>query len=125
MNNNANVAELSTTSLSTLPAIKVVEIKKSRKSNALADVSVSLSLGSNELGIADFRVLRNKQGQLWVAPPAYSVTVGKAFEYFPVVTLSVVLKRAVDDEILRVFEMWEKSQQSGMPAGVLSGEVAR
>jgi hypothetical protein len=64
--------------------------------------------------IADFRVLQNKQGNLWVAAPSRAVQLpaGRGFEYHPVVILSRPLHRVVEDKVLAAFAQWGEAEQS-------------
>jgi hypothetical protein len=69
--------------------------------------------------IDDARVLRNKQGQLWLAMPSYSVPVngGRSYDYLPAVILSTKLKRDVEDTVLPAFEAWEREQSAPVQGG--------
>ena len=95
--------------------VEVLELKKSEKSNVVASATVRISLDADsQITIADFRVLRNKQGGLWVAPPSRAVQLpaSKSFEYHPVVVLSRSLQRETEDKILAAFAQWEAEQQA-------------
>lgn len=88
-----------------------VEIYPPRKASCIANAKVTLSddAGSS-IVIDDLRVIRNAQGQLWVAPPTYSTAQGKAWEYFPTVTFDRALRRQVEDAVLAAYE----SQQTAV-----------
>lgn len=95
-------------------AVAVLELKQSDKPNVLASVTVQISLDvGSQITIADFRVLRNKQGGLWVAAPSRAVQLpgSKGFEYHPVVALSRSLQRETEDKVLAAFAQWDTEQQ--------------
>jgi DNA-binding cell septation regulator SpoVG len=96
--------------------VKVLGISRSSKPRVLASVRLEISVdGAGESVIVDdARVLRNKQGQLWVAMPSYSVQMGGGrYDYQPAVTLSMGLKRAAEDAVLPAYEVWERGQRQG------------
>ena len=96
--------------------IEVLELKKSDKSSVLASATVQIGLDvDSQITIADFRVLQNKQGGLWVAVPSRAVQLpaSKGFEYHPVVVLSRSLHRETEDKILGAFARWEEQQTHG------------
>jgi DNA-binding cell septation regulator SpoVG len=95
--------------------VEVLELKESEKNNVLASATVKISLDANlQITIADFRVLRNKQGGLWIAPPSRAVQLpaSRSFEYHPVVVLSRTLQRETEDKILAAFAHWQTEQQN-------------
>jgi hypothetical protein len=61
--------------------ITIKEIAAPRKSSALASAIVEITFEGHTLTIADWRVLRNRTGELWVAPPSYAIPVGRSFHY--------------------------------------------
>jgi DNA-binding cell septation regulator SpoVG len=78
--------------------VNLLEVSSPRKQSALASVKVELAdAEGNVVTIDDLRVLRNRQGQLWVAMPTYSLPDGKSFRYEQTVMLSRELKRQVED----------------------------
>jgi DNA-binding cell septation regulator SpoVG len=91
--------------------VKIVSVGRSPKPSILATAKVELCLpGGDTITIDDLRVLRNRQGALWIAMPAFSVTNGKQYEYFPSVALSTRLKREVEDATLAAFEEWQSHE---------------
>ena len=78
-------------------------IQPPRKPNLLANASVILESEGATLTISDVRIIRNKQGVAWVAWPSYSVSQGRAFEYFPCVEPDAVLGRRISDAVLAEF----------------------
>jgi DNA-binding cell septation regulator SpoVG len=95
--------------------VAVLELKKSEKNNVLASATVQITFDADsQITIADFRVLRNKQGNLWVAAPSRAVQLpaGRSFEYHPVVVLSRSLQRETEDKVLAAFAQWEKDHQA-------------
>jgi hypothetical protein len=112
--NNANVVHLSSElSAPEAPKVRVTEMKPSRKPNALVDASIQIAFGSHTIDIADFRVLRNRQGGLWCAAPAYAISSGgRSFEYFPTASFSTALKRLIEDTVLAEFDKWQHQQPS-------------
>jgi DNA-binding cell septation regulator SpoVG len=88
-------------------------IQRSVKSHRLADAIVELSdAGGDSLVISDIRILRNKQGQAWVAMPSRSVSEsGHSFKYVPVMESNRQLHRRIEDAVLAAFEGWEQSQR--------------
>src|SRR5262245_12885419 len=66
-------------------------------------------LGFDELSVTFdvVRILRNSQGELWVSLPTRSVrpsSSSREYQYVPVITLSRVLKRQVEDAVLAAYE---------------------
>jgi DNA-binding cell septation regulator SpoVG len=95
--------------------VAVLGLKKSDKPNVRASATVQFTLdGCSQITIADFRVLQNKQGNLWVAAPSRAVQLpaGRGFEYHPVVILSRPLHRVVEDKVLAAFAQWGEAEQS-------------
>jgi len=96
--------------------MKVVSVTfyPSTKANVLAECKFQLTIDDGEFLIVDrARILRNKQGELWLALPTYSIPVGRAYEYHPTVTVSTRLRRLIEDAVLSAFEQWA-AQQSGV-----------
>jgi len=94
--------------------VAVLELKKSDKPNVLASATVQISPdGDSQITIADFRVLKNRQGGLWVAAPSRAVQLpaSRGFEYHPVVILSRPLHREVEDKVLAAFAQWREVEQ--------------
>jgi DNA-binding cell septation regulator SpoVG len=104
--------------------INVKTIRQSRRDNVLAEAVLEIADGAESITIDNARVLRNRQGNLWLAMPSYSVPSGKGYEYLPVVTLSRELRRQAEDAALKAYEKWSKShggiqpRPGGEPAGV-------
>jgi hypothetical protein len=94
--------------------IKVLLLTRSQKPTVLASVRIELAVENSGDSITtdDARVLRNKQGQLWVAMLSYSVpaAVRRGYDYSPAILLSVPLKRAVEDAVLLAYETWAREQ---------------
>ena len=85
--------------------VRVLEITKARKSSYLAGAKVELSDDNGtSIVIDDLRILRNRQDQLWLAPPTYSTANGKAWEYRPVIQFDRELKRQIEDAVLAEYE---------------------
>lgn len=94
--------------------MKVLEVSSPRKQSALACVKVELAdAEGNVVTIDDLRILRNRQSQLWVALPTYSVPDGKSFRHEQTVLLSRELKRQVEDACLQAYDRWASSVQDG------------
>ena len=95
--------------------VTVRSVTQSPKESVLASAAVELSDGNGvSIQVEDLRVLRNKQGSLWVAMPSYSIPLGgKGYEYRPTVILSRVLQREVEDKVLSAYEVWAAQQQAG------------
>jgi len=94
--------------------IKVVKIESANRNRALAAVQFEISSDGEAILISHAHVLRNRQGERWVAMPSYSVQLGGGrYEYFPAVTFSLKLKRAVEDVILPAFDAWQIQQAGG------------
>jgi DNA-binding cell septation regulator SpoVG len=92
--------------------IKVKSIQTSAKPHRLADATVVLTdTDGDSLVISDIRILRNRQGQVWVAMPCRSVTDGgRSFQYFPQIEPNRQLNRKIEDSVLAAFEEWKHSQ---------------
>jgi hypothetical protein len=91
--------------------VMAVDLSRSPKPAVLASVRLVLSTESGDsITIDDCRVLRNKQDQLWLAMPSYSVPTngGRSYEYRPAVVLSAMLRRIVEDAVWSVFKDWER-----------------
>src|ERR1700676_1806007 len=80
--------------------IKVKLIQLATKPHRIADASVELTdTNGDSLDISDIRILRNRQGQLWVAMPSRSGNDGGlSFQYIPQIeaTLDDCLCRNLD-----------------------------
>lgn len=86
-----------------------VEIYPARKPSFLANAKVTL--GDNEgntITITDFRILSNKQSELWVAVPNYTVPDGKAWRYDPTIVLSRKLQFEVTEAVLAAYPKWQQ-----------------
>lgn len=94
--------------------VKVKAITASRKTNRLADASIELTDSEGDLVvISDIRILQNKQGEVWIAMPSRSVSLGgRSFEYFPQVESNKRLQRKIQDVILAAFEQWQQSRSA-------------
>ncbi len=92
--------------------IKLLSFSRSLKPSVLATARIELTVEGESIVFDDARVLRNKQGQLWLAMPSYSVPMngGRGYDYLPAVILSTGVKRAVEDAVLPAFEAWEREQ---------------
>jgi hypothetical protein len=94
--------------------VEVLALGKSEKSNVLASATVQITVnGDSQITIVDFRVLRNKQGNLWVAAPSRAVALpaSRSFKYQPMVVLSRSLQRETEDKVLAAFMQWEGDQR--------------
>jgi hypothetical protein len=86
-----------------------IEIYPARKPSFLANARVELSDNEgNSLTITDFRILRNKQSDLWVAVPNYTIPDGKGWIYEPTVILSRKLQFEISEAVLAVFAKWQQ-----------------
>ncbi len=97
--------------------ITSVTFYPSTKAHVLGECKFQLTTEDGEFLIVDrARVLHNKQGELWLALPTYSVPVGRAYEYRPTVTVSTRLRRLIEDAVLPAYKQWaaQQSQQSGV-----------
>jgi hypothetical protein len=93
--------------------IKVLGFRPTNKPAVLASVRIELVTETGDsITIDDARVLRNRNQQLWLAMPAYSLPTSGGYDYLPAVTLSTSLKRAVEDAVLPAFERWEREKAS-------------
>ncbi len=99
--------------------VTVKSIRPSRKDSVLAEAVIELADGEHSVNVDDLRILRNKQGGLWVAMPSYALplTGGRGYEYRPTVALSRSLQRQVDDAVLSAFEKWEPEQGATVLGG--------
>jgi hypothetical protein len=98
--------------------VNIFEVRKSRRPtnpNILAEVRLEIKVGGHVIGIDDAKVLRNRQGQEWLALPSYSITTpgSRDYSYFPSVVLDHDLQLVVEDLAL---EAYRKHQQPGKRA---------
>lgn len=93
--------------------VKSVEIQAPRRPSCLANARIELEDADGlVITIDDFRILRNKQGQVWVSTPCYSVPEGRnGYKYEPTIIFPRELKRTVEDAVLAEYERWEATQQ--------------
>jgi hypothetical protein len=86
-----------------------VEIYPARKPSFLANAKVQLSDDEgNSITITDFRILRNKQSEFWVAVPNYTIPDGKGWIYEPTVILSRKLQFEISEAILATYAKWQQ-----------------
>ena len=125
--------------------INVKTIRQSRRENVLAEAVLEIADGDEDcdggyfcaqraqkappsadiITIDNAQILRNKQGNLWLAMPSYSVPLpgAKGYQYLPVVVLTKELRRRAEDAALAAYERWAESQgeipakRGGEPAG--------
>jgi len=101
--------------------VKILSFSRRPKPAVLATVRFELTAegSSDSIILDDARVLRNKQGQLWLAMPNYSFPMngGRGYDYLPAIILSTGLKRAVEDAVLPAFESWEREQNQSPAQG--------
>lgn len=84
-----------------------VEIYPARKPSFLANAKVQLSDDEgNSVTITDFRILKNKQSELWVAVPNYTIPDGKGWIYEPTVILSRKLQFDISEAVLAAYAKW-------------------
>jgi hypothetical protein len=98
--------------------VKVLAFSRSVKPAVLASVRFELiAENGDSVTVDDARVLKNRNGQLWLAMPSYSMQTvgGRGYDYLPAVILSNALKRAVEDAVLPAFEVWERKQPTVEP----------
>jgi hypothetical protein len=99
--------------------VKVLAFSRSPKPAVLASVRIELAVEGtgDSITIDDARILKNRNGQLWLAMPSYSVPTsgGRGYDYLPALILSNALKRAVEDAVLPAFEAWEREQPTVEP----------
>jgi DNA-binding cell septation regulator SpoVG len=94
--------------------VTVVDMQESENKHVLASATVNLMVVDSRILINDFRIMRNNQGGLWVAPPFRAVQrrEGPGFLYYPLIVLSSSLGREIKDKVLAAFSKWEQEQQS-------------
>jgi hypothetical protein len=96
--------------------IRVLSLSPSSKPAVLASVKFELiTENGDSITVDDARVLKNRNGQLWLAMPCYSLPTsgGRGYDYLPAIVLSTSLKRSVEDAVLPAFEVWiDKSKES-------------
>ena len=86
-----------------------IEIYPARKPSFLANAKVTLSDDEgNSVTITDFRLLRNKQSELWVAVPNYTLPDGKGWVYEPTVVLSRKLQFEISEAVLDAYAKWQR-----------------
>ena len=103
-----------------------VEIYPARKPSFLANAKVQLSDDQgNSVTITDFRILRNKQSELWVAVPNYTVPDGKGWVYEPTIILSRKFQFEISEAVLAAYEKWRKQQPIRSLAGIEQDGGAR
>ena len=94
--------------------VKVKLIQAATKPHRLADAIIELadSDGDSVL-ISDIRILQNKQGQIWVAMPARSVSEGgRSYQYVPQIESNRQLQRKIEDAVLTAFESWKQAESN-------------
>ncbi len=82
----------------------------------LAVAQVELGFDEHSVTFDDVRILRNRQGELWVSLPTRSVrpsNSSREYQYVPVITLSRLLKRQVEDAVLAEYECRGASPEGG------------
>ena len=84
--------------------ITIKQIAAPRKSSALASAIVEFTFEGHTLTIADWRVLRNRTGELWVAPPSYAIPEGRSFHYENTVETDRALLTKIQAAVLDAFE---------------------
>ena len=91
--------------------VRVKLIQRSRKQHGLADAIVELSdTEGDSIIITDLCVLKNKQGQVWVAMPNRSVSEGgRPYKYISLFESNKQLRRKITDSVLSDFEKWRPS----------------
>lgn len=99
--------------------VTIKTIRHSRKDSVLAEAVIELAAGEHSVIIDGLRVLRNKQGAVWVAMPSYAVPLadGHGYEYRPTVVLSTNLRRQVEDAVLSTFEEWQRTDHPAALGG--------
>ena len=86
-----------------------VEVYPARKPSFLANTRVTLSDDEGDsVTITDFRLLRNKQSELWVAVPNYTIPDGKGWVYEPTIILSRKLQFEVSEAVLAAYARWQR-----------------
>jgi hypothetical protein len=76
--------------------IRVLSFSRSNKPAVLASVRIELVTGTGDsITIDDARILKNRNGQLWLAMPSYSTPTsgGRGYDYAPALVFSTALKR--------------------------------
>ena len=109
--------------------IKIAGVKRGSRQNVLASIQVELLSedGQDTVSVLDARVLRNKNGQLWVGYPnqAFPDPEG-AIRYVPILSFSKDLTRRVSDTVLVAYEnnlrmQPQPSKMTPQDFGTLSG----
>lgn len=85
--------------------VRVLELVPPKKASCLAGAKIELSDGNGTtIVIDDLRILKNREGVLWCAPPTYAISEGRNWRYFPTVSFSRELRRQIEDAVLSAFE---------------------
>ena len=86
-----------------------VEIYPARKPSFLANCKVTLTDDDgNSVTITDFRILQNKQSELWVAVPNYTIPDGKGWIYEPTIILSRKLQFQISEAVVAAYAKWQE-----------------
>jgi hypothetical protein len=90
--------------------IEISNIGKGTRSHILASCKVKLTSedGVEFVSIFDARVMRNRNGQLWVAwPSLYVREVDQSERYVPILAFSGKLERRIADAVLASYEGYQ------------------
>ena len=87
--------------------VKVRSISSPTKRQALAAVSVEINFGEGErIVVADLRILKNINGEIWVAYPSRNIDGVQN----QVVFCSNPVRLAIDGVVIPAYEEWAESQ---------------
>jgi len=81
----------------------------SRPRSVVAIAKLSISFDNHKIMLDDLRVVRNRQGQLWVALPAMKNEHGM---YEPIVEFSPELREEVSTKVLAGHRQWSLSESA-------------
>ena len=101
---------------------KVVSMGRGSRANVLASAQVELRSedGQDTVTVLDARILRNKNGQLWVGYPNQTFPSGNGVEYAAILSFSKELARRISDAVLEAFEHrgdFPEARQANDPDG--------
>lgn len=97
--------------------IEVLSITSPRKNNILANASVKITFETHSIIIADWRILKNKSDDIWLAGPSYSIAEGRNWRYEPTITLSRELQAMVSAAILDAYDRQRPTKSNWYQAG--------
>jgi DNA-binding cell septation regulator SpoVG len=101
--------------------IEVYNMGRGTRSHILASCKVRLTSedGAESVSMFDARVMRNRNGQFWVAwPNQYVREADQSEKYVPILVFSDKLERRIADAVLTEYESYRTtSTRPGVPCG--------